>query len=363
MFTRCIGILLVISLLLITSCTSAEHKEALRLYQSAISSKNIHQRATALTTLAKLAPEKYQAELTKVKKAKALLLQAQQYQAQNDDYSAYLSSHASYRSIPSVDGKKILVSTGKVLLPFLKAQLNIDKYFQFLPKKLTPLFNKYSELPVSNWDLIKVNKVVEQLSKAVIELNNAIALLENEKVKTMIPDVSLWKKSLENRLYITVQARNYFANLARYRSARILFKLNDKLTFESSNLLSLVRPKLAQESMQSSFQKAQSEYADFQNITANISLAENLNVKDIHAIWYKNWQSLELATLEPKDEFANYPINSSNRDRLLTAFINEKKIRIPVLTESFYDKAEMNQEYHQLTKLTDALKKDKALLL
>ena len=363
MLARCKGTLLVISLLLITSCTSAEHKEALRIYELAKSSKDIQQLTIALNTLAQLAPEKYQAELAKAQKAKKLLEQAQQHQTQGDDYSAYLSSHESYRSIPSFDSKQILLSSGKVLLPLLKAQLSIDKSFQYRPKQLKQLLKQYSEHPAEHWDLIKVNTAVEQLSKAVIELNKALTHIENEEPNTNISEVSVWQSSIENQLYLTVQARNYFSNLARYHGAKKLIKLNDLLTTESIKLLSLVRPKLAHESMQTSFLKAQNKYANFQNLIANISLAENLNAKDIHAIWYKNWQSIELATLEPQGKFTNYPMRSGDRKKQLTIFLSEEKIRMPVLDQALYNKAEMNQKLPKLTKLIGNLREDKALLL
>jgi hypothetical protein len=363
MLTRYKSFLLVISLLLLTSCSSAEHQEALRLYKIAKVNKNIHQLTTALSTLAKLAPEEYQAEFTKAAKAKNQLEQAQQAQTQGNDYAAYLASHDSYRSVPSNDSKKILIGSGKALLPILKAQLAIDKSFQYRPKQLTALFETYSQLPISKWDLIKVNNTVEQLSKAVFELDKALVQIEIATPNTQIAEIYLWQGAIENQMAIVTQARNYFANLARYHSATELTTLNQALMTESKKLLSLVRPTLAQESMYKSFQKSNDHYAPFQNLIANISLAENLSVKDIHTTWYENWQNIEIATLAPAGEFEHYPAKSEKRTRQLATYLNKSNISIPALANSFNNQTVLSQRQPQLTVLTDKLKEDKTLLL
>lgn len=363
MLIRCKKILLAISLVLLVSCSSAEYTEALRLYELAKSNKNIHQLATALSALTKLAPEEYQAEFSKVTKAKKLLEQAKHSQAQGNHYLAYLASHDSYRSVPSINSKKILISSGKALLPILKAELAIDKSFQHRPKQLTTLFKAYSQLAVSDWDLIKVNDAVEQLSKAVMALKKALIWIKSEIPNTKIPELSLWKATIENQFEMVVKARNYFSNLARYHSATKLTKLNQELATESIKLLSLVRPKLARESMTKAFQQANTQYAPFQNLIANISLAENLSKKDIHIIWYENWHSIEIATLAPKAEFEHYPAESKKRAKQLASYLNKSSISIPSLTDSFENQTALNQKRPKLMRLTNNLKEDKALLL
>ncbi len=363
MLTGYKSFLLVILLLLLTSCSSAEHQEALRLYEIAKANNNIHQLTTALSTLAKLAPEDYQAEFIKVTKAKKQLEQAQNAQTQGNNYSAYLSSHDSYRSVPNGESKKILISSGKALLPILKAQLAINKSFQYRPKQLTTLFKTYSQLPISKWNLIKVNNSVEQLGKAIIELNKALVQIEIATSTITIPEVSPWQITIENQMIMVTQARDYFANLARYHSAAELIKLNQALTTESTTLLSLVRPELAQESMYKAFLKANNQYAPFQNLIANISLAENLSVKDIHTIWYESWQNIEIATLAPEGGFEHYPTGSKKRARQLTTYLDKSNINIPSLAENFQNKAALSQKLPQLMILTEKLIEDKGLLL
>lgn len=355
-------ILIVISLLLLVSCSSPEHKEALRLYEQAKANKNIHQLAIALNTLAKIAPKKYQEEFVKVDTAKGLLEQAQQYQVQGNYYQAYLTSHESYRSIPSTENKKILQSSGKVMLPILNAQLSVNKSFQYSPKMLSPLFEKHSKLPIEQWNLIEINSAIKQLSITVNELTSALTFLQNKKLKTDIPELVLWENSIAEQYKTVLNARDYFSNIARYHGAKKLTQLNKLLTTESSKLLSLVRPKFAQESMQSSFLKAQGEYATLQNVIANLSLAESLSNKDIHASWYKKWQKLESNVLEPKKQFIHYPVNSTKRETQLSRFINNN-LSTPALSDTVDNSAMMVTDQRQISQLLKSLVEDKALLL
>lgn len=361
MLARCKGTLLVISLLLITSCTSAEHKEALRLYELARSSKDIQQLTIALNTLAQLAPEKYQAELAKAQKAKKLLEQAQQHQTQGDDYSAYLSSHESYRSIPSFDSKQILLSSGKVLLPLLKAQLSIDKSLNIHTNTFQQEIDKYNYLPIRDWNVIDVNSNIEKLSIAIKE--SAIAYAWATKINSQehsIPNLGAWQSSVRKHQILLTELRKKFVGLAQYHSAKLLLRLNNNLTTESKKVLALVRPKLAKESMQKSFNKSQELYASFQNIIENIALAENLSHKDKHADWYIDWHDLEKKILEPQGNFKDYPMNREYRNKQLLKYLNNNKAQLTLLTEAYNSK--FNQEFGAIVELTSKLKKDKLLI-
>ena len=359
---RCNNIFLV-CLLLLTSCSSAEHKEAIRLYELAKENRNIYQLTSALNTLAKLKPEQYQAEFTKVEKAQNLLEQAKIYQTQGDYYSAYLSSHDSYRSIPSLDGKKAVIDSGRALLPLLKAQLSIDESFIYRPKLLSEFFIKHSELPVVDWDLIQINSTVEQLSKALVELDKALVFIKSASDNAQFSEIFSWQSAIEKQLIIVTEARNYFSNLARYHSAKILIKLNENLSKESRKLLSLVSQKLAQESMEIHFLKAQNKYAPFKNLMANLSLAEKLSAKDIHADWYANWKIIETSILEPEGDFKNYPKHSQYRNKELTTFTERINITIPALKEAYYNKAAIAQTHPSIMKIIIKLRVDKSLIL
>lgn len=194
------------------------------------------------------------------------------------------------------------------------------------------------------------------MDKALVQIEIATSSIE-------ISELSSWQSAIANQMIMVTNARDYFSNLARYHSATELTKLNQTLSAESIKLLSLVRPKLAQESMYKSFQQANDQYAPFQNLIANISLAENLSVKDIHIIWYENWQNIELAILEPKNEFKNYPAESKKRARQLATYLGKSNINIPILTDSFDNQMALSQKQSQLMKLNNKLKEDKALLL
>ena len=360
MLAACKNIIIIVLLLLLASCSSAEYKEALRAYESAKSSQNIQQLTAALSTLARLAPDEYQVEFVKTKKAKILLEQAQNYQAQNNNYAAYLASHQSYRSIPNQAAKDILVSTGDTLSPLLQAKNSIDHSFEYRPKQLTKLFEKYRVLPVDEWDLIEVNSSVTKLSKAIKELQKAHELV--------IPNISelevaLLQTVIAEQIIIVSKARDYFSNLALYHSAEVLKALNIELSNESSTLLSLVRTKFAKKSMEPSFLKANSHFLPFQELIENMSLAANLSKKDIHADWYENWINIVNATLEPSDNFENYPIKKSYRNKQLDVYLNKNRISIPILSEAYSDKSALYKNLPTIVSLTEKLQLDKALLI
>ena len=349
----------IVSFLLLVSCTSPEYKNALALYQQAKSTQNIQQLTQALTTLASLAPEKYQTELIKVKQAQNSLKQALAHQAQHDDYAAYLASHASYRSVPNTAAKQVLVKTGKSLFPLLQAQSNLDNSFNYRPQQLTQMLEKYSQLPINDWDLIAVNSRIEQLSKSIHALNKALKSL---KLNTSSVATAQWQSAIAQQLAMVTQARNYFANLARYQGAKKLQILNNSLRAESIKLLSLVRPKLAKESIQPAFINAQNNYAQLQGLIENLSLAANLSKKDIHIAWYQHWHNIEKSILMPEGDFSLYPAKSLAMHKQLNAFTNMDKIAIPQLDLGFYHKDIIAKNFTKISALTKKLAVDKALL-
>jgi hypothetical protein len=360
MLASCKNIILTTILLLLTSCSTPEYKEALRAYELAKSTQDVQKLTIALSTLATLAPDEYQAEFIKAEKATTLLEQAKAYQSQQNNYAAYLSSHASYRSIPNEAAKRILISSGDKLFPLLKAKASIEHSFQTRPKQLAQLFKQYSKLPVGDWDLIKVNASVAQLSKAVIALQKALDLIPME---SNIPEIALWQKTIEHQITIVIKARDYFSNLALNHSANSLKILNNNLSAESSKLLSLLRSNFAKESMKPSFIKAKNKYVTFQNLIENLSLAANLSTRDIHVDWYSDWKKIELATLSPKGDFENYPLKKEERNRQLDTYLELNKIDIPRLDAEFSHKEDFYKKFPEIISLTEKLNMDKALLI
>lgn len=354
------NIILISVLLLLISCSTPEYKEALRNYELAKSTQDIQKLTIALSTLATLAPDEYHAEFIKAEKATILLEQAKASQSQHNNYEAYLSSHASYRSIPSYAAKKILVSSGDKLFPLLKSKTSVEQSFQTRPKQIAQLFEQYRKLPVENWDLIKVNATVAQLSKTTIELQKALYLVPME---SNIPEISLWQIAIEHQISIVIKAREYFSNLALSYSANSLKELNNDLSAESSKLLSLVRSNFAKETMKPLFIKAKNEYATFQSLIENLSLAANLSTKDIHVDWYSDWRSIELATLFPKGDFENYPLKKDDRNIQIDKYLDISRIDIPCLDAEFSRKENFYKKFPKIMSLVEKLNWDKELLI
>jgi hypothetical protein len=349
-------------LLSLLSCSFIEYDKALHSYKQAKLDQNLSDITSTLTTLAKLKPEKHKAQLNTVIKANVQLQQAQEYFTNGDFYNSYLLSHGSYRSVPSIKAKVLLSESATPLLPILKAQLSIEKSFQYTVLLLPNLFENYEATPISHWDLVKVNTILEQLGRSIKALDYALNIIESRDIYLPDSQLTQWEKKIEQQRNIITLARDYLPTLAKSRSAKILLELNQSLTNESINLLSLVSPALAKQTIQSSFYKAQVIYSPFQEVIENISLAMNLNSKDVHANWYQGWNRIEINVLELKDDFTNYPRLSKHRIAQLNQQLENEKVIIPKIVDNLVSKKDFNQQLSVITGLVEKLKQDKALL-
>jgi len=83
-----------------------------------------------LTTIDK---NKYQKKLAQAQETKILIDSIQVFLKDNNYIEAYLSSHRAYRLFPIPQSKKLLVITGKKLVPLLKAYSKIEQSFKIDP--------------------------------------------------------------------------------------------------------------------------------------------------------------------------------------------------------------------------------------
>lgn len=347
----------------LTSCSTAEYKEAILSYEEAQKTHILPHLVLALRKLAQIKPQKYDKKLAVAEKAQSQLRQAQMYYTQNDIYSAYLLSHDSYRNLPSIENKELLIESGKKLFTLLRVEMSIEDSYQNRPLLLTEFFNNYRDLDVEKWNLVDVNSLIEQLTKSIIELNSALDILKSTDSYLLLPEISQWENGIEEQLRIVTQARDYLPNIARYRSANILLELNNALSVESIELLSLVRSNMAKEAVQPSFIKAQQTYHPYFRLMENISLATNLSKRDIHVSWYEEWRNIEKGVLHPQGIFSNYPVQADNRSKQLKRII-EKNTPSPIfIGDGFTKKFDFSRHYPTINALIEKLKRDKSLLL
>lgn len=348
----------------VVSCSPSDYSQALSQYQEAQKNQQLSSITLALRKLAKLEPETYQEQLVLAESSQAKLITSQLALANHDYYTAYLNSHEAYRSFPSAEGKALLIESGRPLLTLLRAQESIDRSYQYRQLTLTPIFERFYQLQVADWDLIQGNNLVNKLNQSVTELNRAFEYIQASDLQNKIPEVMLWEKEILKQLTELQDVRDYFPSLARYRSAKVLLLLANSLADESIELLSLVRPSMAKDATQRSFIIAKDEYALYQQTMENISLAENSSRKDIHARWYIDWEQTVLNVLEAGENFDNYPAIVSQAIANIEQIILDNRIDSPLIVkDDFYDQKQFTKQFKSIYVLLAKLKRDKALLI
>lgn len=349
--------------ILLISCSSAEYNEALLTYEQAQKSHKLSELVSALKKLAELKPQQYQEQLTIAEQAQIKLTQAHEYLAQEDDYLAYLSSHDSYRSLPSIESKDVLVKSGKKLITLLKIKRLIDDSHRDHSLMRTALYEKYHNLPINDWDLIEVNKSVNQLSKNISQLKSALNGMKNSAIISSLAEMPLLQSGVEEQLRVTIQARDYLPKLAKHRSASVLNELNKTITEESIELLFHFRSDMAKRSIQPSLIKARETYSPFQNLVTNLSLATNIYSGDKHADWFNDWREIEIDVLEPEGEFSNYPLQNKKREKKLNQFTGVNITKSFDTGDGFTDIDNLNPKYPMIDVLIKKLAMDKSILL
>jgi len=354
--------ILSLALLCLVSCSPAEYNTALNSYNNAIKQHNLSSTIDSLKILAKFKPDEYKNELIETIKLNETLTKAKKYMASKNYYQAYLNSHNVYRQSLDSESKALLISSGKKLTSIIKAQNNIELFFENYPKDLSKVLKNLTMSPVISWNLIEVNQLVSQLSKNRQVLKSALFSLENNSQDLNVPEIRSWTKGIETLLTNITLSQNFIVNRARYQSAIALLDTHKLLTKESTKLLSYVHEKIAIKTLTPTFYKAESNYQPYQVLIENISLALLLNRSDIHSAWYTNWQTLESNILLPKMPFYNYPKDAKSIDLQLNQLIIENTSSLTIQDNNVITLAEFSRQYPQIYTLVKKLKRDKALI-
>ncbi len=353
---------MVFTILFILSCTSPEYSKALDNYEKAKITHNLPLQIQALKTLAKLKPDVYRSELTKKLMFAESLIQAKKHQTNKNYYQAYIKSHDVYRQSLDPESKTLLIASGKKLTAIIKAQSNIELFFNNHPKHLSETLTKIAMSPVISWNLIEVNQIVGQLSQNKLVLQSALSSLNNDKNILSIPEVKLWIIGIKALLDKVTFEQNIIINRARHQSASALLDIHKSLIKESVKLLSYVNSKRASETLTPTFTKATENYAPYQIVIENISLALLLNRADIHARWYDDWERLENNILRPKEPFSDYPKDSDSVDLQLNKLINENLSSMTPRNSDIGTITDFYIEYPKINALIKRLKRDKVLI-
>jgi len=318
---------LVITILCVVNfaCTPTEHELALNDYQQAIEEKNLPQVISTLTTLTSVAPEKYQTELSRFKQADEQLKNAKFHLKNSNFYLAYLSAHDSFHNFPSPQSKVVLLTSGKDMLKILRAESALKKYTETMPTSLKETVLSYSDIKVTDWDLVKLNQLLEGINTNLLQLHKALTVIRNNNVNTYAQEFILWEQSIQQQEgYITL-LKNHLINKGLSQSSIELQKINQELITNTEDLLSLVREDMAIDALQPIFFKAQQDYQAYLITTENISLAASLGKRNQHSTWYDDWHQLEEDTLAIPSPLSDYVKNIKERTRKFNNYIKKEQ--------------------------------------
>ncbi|WP_019029164.1 hypothetical protein [Colwellia piezophila] len=352
--------ILILSLLCLAGCSRIDLHLAENAYAEAKATKQAKPIIAALNTLTMLAPEVYQAKLNSAQMAVINLQRAKSYIAKNNYYLAFIASHESYRALPTIKSKKILIKTGVKIRYLLDAQAGIVKSFQNLPKSIPALLSKYENKPALEWDLIEVNSVIEQLVSATKAMNSSLKIIEGEQGANLSVEIKKWQLAIQNQLQMINDIQKYLIHLALYKSANVLEDMNNKLTQETVNLLSLVRESLAEAAMRPNFIKANEAYQPYYHLNENLALASSSSRGNSHAVWYQHWHSLELQVLAMSSSFSQYPLAFTERAKQLKLY--KAKLVLPNMSNGFLKLSLFIGKHQAVYSLIDKLHRDRMIL-
>jgi hypothetical protein len=347
-------------LIFFLGCSSDEYQQAEKNYLDAKSSHHINQLVTSLTVLVKLAPEQYSPLLFKAKQAKIKLLESKEYIHQKNYYLAYITSHDSLNYTHTIESKEILIESGSVFLPLFKAKKYLEKSYQ--PLDLTPL-SQYKALPILDWNLIELNKLLNKLSENIQSLEKAMSIIKTTNIPTidsLYSDLMLLETRIKNQLQLFEKAQDYLIDLALYHNATLLINLNRKLSDENITISQIFNKNKTNIAMRPFAEKAKALYAANKNVIENMFFSASSKTKKRHQLWYEIWKKLENDILDPKDGFVDYSHNTKHRNERLALYVNDVKIQLPTIEENnMINSIDFFQDNKTISTLIEKLKKDR----
>ena len=358
------NIIISICFWVLIGCSSEEYTSAMDSYQQAKSTSHISSLVASLEVLARLNPDEYFPELTIAKSAQLQLFKAQKNLDQENYYEAYLSSHDSFRKLYTVESKEILKKSGVVLLPILKAQGTMKKSYLNLPLLSEELLS-FNAVPVTDWDLIKVNALLKQLSKNILTLKTSLNILqtiEKNNIGTLSVELLQLEDVHRKQIQSYQQTKDYLINLALYRSANVLININNTLVNQSLPISTLFSSKNEKKAMVPFFNKAQQKYTEYQQLIENIYFSSFQKTNENHIDWYSQWKKIEASILKPETSLSDYSLKADERIKNLQPYLNNDNITQPKLDAYIDDFSIINQQYADLNNLIENLTQDAKFL-
>jgi len=348
-------------ILLLIGCSSEEYSQAMRIYQQAKSTHQLAPLVASLKILARLEPQQYQAELKLAHTAQRLVLDANEHLQRKNYYQAYLSSHESYQTLFTVESSKIVKEAGIELQPILKAHLQMRSFYPNY-SLLTDLLHYYRKAPAVNWNLAKVNALLEQLTSSSIGLTrvlNNIEKIEKGSLGALAAEVAQWQLAIEQQRQKNEGLKHELVRLALSQAADVLINLNQTLAAQSLTITSLFNRQKQKKAVAPFFKKAKKEYEDYQLLIENVALATSQETSGNYADWYQDWRQMESNILQPKALLTDYALQAESRAFELNMFANVSNLKQTNFNENTLNFNEFTKEFSLLNKLILKLGKER----
>jgi hypothetical protein len=349
-------LIMMLCLLFCLGCSSDENEKAELIYQQAKSRHNIDELVEALTVLERLGDVKYLPKLLKAKQARRKYLDSVKHMREKNYYLAYLSSHDSLQQMYSVESKTVLIESGGILLPLIKVKDIFER-----SKQIPRLFSQYKNLPIIDWNLLEVNLSLKEYSKNISSLEKAMRIISKMKTNytnRLLPELNIIELKFEVQLKQIHKEQKYLIDLALFRNAELLIKLNDKLSQENFSISQIFNKNKIDEAMVPFIVKAKNRYALNKYIIENMFFAASFKAKKHHMIWFEKWKELERDILEPTDGFIDYSHKTSLRNERLALYVDKTKIDLSKIKEDILKSDSIFKESKVIRGLIDKLSKD-----
>ena len=351
---------IVVVLTCLFGCTSPEYDKAMLEYEKASAAGDLPLIIENLKILDSLKSPVHLSELLQAENAQQLLVKAQQYALQRNKLKTYQLAHDSYRTYSSHEAKLLVAKSGKKFIALLKVQSNIEQAYQFLPSDLMNTIQKYTKQPLEQWDIVKLNILLEQLTQSANKMGSAVTLFNASQAKSTHPDLLSWFEYIKEQHQFILQTRQHFMTLAFQQSGKVLLEQNELLTKNAQELLAYVRADMAMNPMQPLFNKAMQKYFNYGDLIDNVYISVKKHNQNEDLTWYKHWKALETSVLTLDDTFINYVPMSVQRSQAIKAFMLSDNAEVFVSKLNDKDTYTANNEF--ITQLLAKLKRDKRIV-
>ena len=352
----------VVLFIMLSGCLPKDSSLAEQAYLEAKSGKNIHDVFNALKRLKVTESHKYHLELKAVVNAKTKLKFAEQALSDNDFFTAFNLSQESLLLFKSNEAKKILIKSGKNLLPLIKSQYMVKQAFQDKPEDLDVQLNAFISQDITDWNLIDINTLFRQLTIGANNLNKSINNINKNQLALSGTEVKIWRDELIRQYEILHKSRQFILAYSMEASAKKLKAINLSLAQDARPLFASINPENALNAMQPLFRATFKEYLFYQNLMVNLYLSgkESSLYQDI--LWYEPWKKLESDIFMPQENLETYSDMADLRTKEIDKIVTQYNIESPDLSDELASIEILNEKFKALHTTISNLASHQAIL-